>query len=948
MHLAILMIAALAAAPEPVAEPLPGWVGKVLLAVNEEAAAPKTDATPETQDSKIEHTPLEKTPRGQGVVINAKVGDPSHLFTPLVFARKTGTSRYEAFTMKDKGKKGFRAYLPPSILSEGSFEYFIEAQHEEGGATRLGSPRKPFNCMAFDPPPVPVAYSFSTIEPGATVRIDDNDIGKTPLTVNLLPGPHTIAVTAPDGRSTEQHIDVKPGKKKVAMAVEMPREAGGPATLSVQSEPPNANVLIDGALAGRTPFQGELAAGEHVVGVEMDGRMREERKIVAREGRDASVSFALAALPKSPALAVESEPIGAQVILDGKERGRTPFLAPLEKGKHEVVLKLEGHREVGTFFEMPSDRDLSIRLDLPVGSGTGSRLTITSSPAGGAVAMDGKELGITPWSGEVRPGNHKVTVQAKGYVKEERVVQVQPSRDSDVTFALNREAGPGKLHIETEPPEAVVSIDGQQVGTSPYTGEVAPGEHQMEVSFEGYKTIAQALQLDPGQALSLKLALQAAQAGQVPPLVAVASDPQGAQLFLDGKIIGPTPIKARSTPGPHEIRLAMDGYVSRTGKINLPDSRDFELRMAISLRPVRGVEEKHEAPTNKELARAQVVTAHACSKTGDYDCAIKGYQKAYEYEPNPLLLFNIAQMRRKMGNFAEASRAYQAFLKDPPAGQEKLKDEATKQLAFCELKMKSPEGETTMVASNVKMARKPGESVPVAATPQQEEEDSDPPILTHEVMKKAVRGQTIKLMARVVDERSGVATPTACWRNLYKKDFECQPMAKTGEDEYGIEVPAKAVNDGFAYYLEAYDNNDNGPARSGAPELPNAVAVEDAPPPKPPPAVVAAAIEQQPTQVVPNQALPQADSNTMAASTVKPQESSHVLRWVMLGTAVAAAGTSVGLHFHAQGLVDKVNNPAETDKAGIQNQINTEQSVSNILIGVSIAAAIGTVAFWNF
>src|SRR4051812_29066094 len=211
MHLAVLMIAALAAAPVPGPEPLPGWVGKVLLAVNEEAAAPpKTDAVPEAQDSKIEHDPLEKTPRGQGVFIKAKVGDPSHLFAPLVFARKTGQSRYEAFTMKDKGKRGFRAYLPPNILSEGSFEYFIEAQHEEGGATRLGSPRKPFACTAFDPPPQPVAYTFRTVEPGAIVKIDDNDIGKTPLTVSLLPGQHTVAVTQADGRSSEQQIDVKP------------------------------------------------------------------------------------------------------------------------------------------------------------------------------------------------------------------------------------------------------------------------------------------------------------------------------------------------------------------------------------------------------------------------------------------------------------------------------------------------------------------------------------------------------------------------------------------------------------------------------------------------------------------------------------------------------------------------------------------------------------------
>src|SRR5207248_192094 len=218
----------------------------------------------------------------------------------------------------------------------------------------------------------------------------------------------------------------------------------------------------------------------------------------------------------------------------------------------------------------------------------------------------------------------------------------------------------------------------------------------------------------------------------------------------------------------------------------------------------------------------------------------------------------VAQMRRNMGNFSEARRGYQAFLKEVPPGQEKLKDEAQRRLAFCELKLKPGEGSTA-----VALATRPGQTVPAAATSQgQDEEDTDPPIMTHEAVKKTLRGQPIRLTARVMDERSGVATPQACWRNLYKKDFECQPMGKIGEDEYGIEVPAKAVNDGFAYYLEAYDNNDNGPAHSLAPDL----------------------------------------SNSQYTG----------------------------------------------DKTALKNQIDAESSVSNILIGVTLAFAVGAVAFWNF
>src|SRR5207244_10588370 len=203
-------------------------------------------------------------------------------------------------------------------------------------------------------------------------------------------------------------------------------------------------------------------------------------------------------------------------------------------------------------------------------------------------------------------------------------------------------------------------------------------------------------------------------------------------------------------------------------------------------------------------------------------------------------------------------------------------------------------------------------------------------------------------------ERSGVATPQACWRNLYKKDFECQPMGKTGEDQYGIEVPAKAVNDGFAYYLEAYDNNDNGPARSGAPELPNSVVVEDAPPPRLNAAVVAVARDVTPTGVgkAPSDALPGTDGNFAEGHTqpAAAQPKSHLLSYICMGGAGVAAATATGLFFHAQSLNNQANDASTpgSQKSSLQNQAKVEQTVSNVLLGLTLGFAVGAFAFWNF
>ncbi len=799
------------------------WREKVLLAVNEEAAAKDVEEKVAQQDGRIQHKPLERTPRGENVIIRAKVADPSRLFAPLVFARKSGTTRFEAYTLRDQGRRGFVAVLPSSILSEGEFEYFLEAEHESGGTTRFGTPKKPFTCAAFDPPPVPVAVHLRTATPGAAVKIDDNEVGRTPLTVQLLPGPHTVSIVAPDGRSAEQHLDVKPGRRSIEVAVQLPHAPGETATLSVESDPAGANVLIDGALIGRAPWEGEIYRGEHVVAAEMDGRMREERRVIAREGRDTHIQFALTPVPKAPALSVESSPLGAAVILDGKPRGRTPYLAPLEKGRHELVLKLEGRREVGTEFVMPGDRDLTLRLDLAAGAAAGSRMVLSGAPEGATVSVDGKDVGVAPWAGELKPGTHTVAVAAAGFAREERVVTVAPNRDTAVSFPLSRGSTRSNLTIESEPQQADLSIDGQRVGMTPWTGQLPPGEHQMEVSLEGFKTVAQQVSLEAGQQLSLKMALKPS-GERVPPVIAIVSDPQGAQFFIDGRFAGVTPTKVRTTPGPHEIRLVLDGYVTRSGRPVIPDKRDFELRIAVSMRPVRSVEVKPEAPTPHELARAQIATAHAASKTGDYAGALNGYVKAYEYERNPLVLFNIAQMRRKLRQYPEASRAYKSFLAEPPKGQKRAVDEAKKQLAFCEDQMKPS------VAERLPLPL----PAPAPAAP----EDVTAPRIVHTAVASASRGRTLRLTAKIVDDDSGVATAQACWRNVWQSEYECQAMGDAGDDQFGTEVPARAVADGFAYYLEAWDNAGNGPARSGAPELPHAVAIEE--PPTAPPLTMAA------------------------------------------------------------------------------------------------------------
>src|SRR5207249_6812042 len=103
-----------------------------------------------------------------------------------------------------------------------------------------------------------------------------------------------------------------------------------------------------------------------------------------------------------------------------------------------------------------------VRRDLAAGERRGSRLTVTSTPTGAAVTVDGAQVGVTPWSAEAKPCAHSVAVSGAGFVKEERTVQIHLNRDTDLAFALQR-AGPARLHVDTELP-ATVRVDGKELG----------------------------------------------------------------------------------------------------------------------------------------------------------------------------------------------------------------------------------------------------------------------------------------------------------------------------------------------------------------------------------------------------------------------------------------------------------------------------------------------------
>jgi TonB family protein len=137
-----------------------------------------------------------------------------------------------------------------------------------------------------------------------------------------------------------------------------------------------------------------------------------------------------------------------------------------------------------------TNRPVRARTRTPVAPASGT-LRVASEPAGAAVSVDGQARGITPLDLSGLPfGPHEVKVELKGYAPStERVILSADNPDPSLSLALSRTAAPtGVAEISSDPPGAIVRIDGAPVGQTPFSdARMKTGTHRVEVVKEGFE-----------------------------------------------------------------------------------------------------------------------------------------------------------------------------------------------------------------------------------------------------------------------------------------------------------------------------------------------------------------------------------------------------------------------------------------------------------------------------
>jgi len=170
-----------------------------------------------------------------------------------------------------------------------------------------------------------------------TVLQDTRSIahGKCPLALDSLPTGEYDVVFSLDGREKKQHIEVKRDEPANASA----EFASG--QIAISSEPPGAEITVDGKRSGVTPLTLPLAEGSHEIIAHYRTWPDQRRTIESKREQPASAAFEFL----NGTVKITSAPTGATVYLHGKEIGKAPLLLEdLPPGAVSYELRLPGYK----------------------------------------------------------------------------------------------------------------------------------------------------------------------------------------------------------------------------------------------------------------------------------------------------------------------------------------------------------------------------------------------------------------------------------------------------------------------------------------------------------------------------------------------------------------------------------------------------------------------------
>ncbi|MCX7741070.1 MAG: PEGA domain-containing protein, partial [Meiothermus sp.] len=141
----------------------------------------------------------------------------------------------------------------------------------------------------------------------------------------------------------------------------------------------------------------------------------------------------------------------------------------------------------------------------------------------------------------------------------------------------------GTLLLRSTPSGAEARINGRPVGSTPLTLELLPGSYELELRRSGYDPLRVSFTIRSGQTTQLELTLTASP----PPTgtLAVESTPRGADVLVNGRFVGRTPLNLALSPGFYSVEVRRSGFSPFRTSVSIQPGRTTRLSVNLVATP---------------------------------------------------------------------------------------------------------------------------------------------------------------------------------------------------------------------------------------------------------------------------------------------------------------------------------------------------------------------------
>lgn len=339
--------------------------------------------------------------------------------------------------------------------------------------------------------------------------------------------------------------------------------------LVINPVPVDAAIYIDNVFVKAGIYSAKYKPGSYSYRVEAPLYHTEAGKVEITESKK---EFNVILKPAFGYVIVNTEPEkDARVIIDGKTQiNNSPCTSEaLASGEHVVQVIKDMYQPTTQKVKVIDGQTTPMKFIMQPNF---AELTL-NSPIKAVLYINNQQKSTGTWNGRLNAGIYSLEARLDKYRTAKQDIELKAGDKK--TIDLQPIPIYGSLDIISSPLGAKITIDGKEYGTTPNTiSKLLIGDYMIQLTKAGFASVNKLISVIEGKSVEINEKLM-----NSGPLK-INSTPPNADIFIDEKLIGKTPLNTELSYGKHTIKLTQEDKTN-TQEIEFTAESSSELNIEL-------------------------------------------------------------------------------------------------------------------------------------------------------------------------------------------------------------------------------------------------------------------------------------------------------------------------------------------------------------------------------